>query len=383
MKKVNLLVNSSPITNIIIKKIVAENKLENLIIVSIRCDKGVLNINNDLEFYSKDTDLVSGCSEISTIFHGIFEKFGKNIELEAYIGHGGWLLSELLYFLPFVNKINYIEEGLGTYIGVLDFLNKNKAISDYFRKTTYSKCEKKSCKTKIIIAVSQFIPLFSGMSKFLWKFGFLDTSILLFKIHRISIASSFFGEIDNRKTGVFYTTTQLSNLKRNCLVQLNIVHPIVKEKKILILLPPPAHINLKGCKKFFEKIEYIIALLKDVSFYYKSHPGDTEKKLSQSLNKYFGGKICQIDDKFVDNETAVWAHEMGYTGLICYQSAAFFYAIQIGRVNDQFLSLDLSQEVSNIESPSLFIAKKLSTITYCNTTESSNFFVNHYKAIYG
>ena len=383
MKKVVIIINSSPITTAMISRVLLTCDRENLVVLTVRCDE-VIFVDTALTFHSKDESILTHHAKVAIIFQCIFEKFGKNIEIEAFTPYGGWLFMEVLYSLSLTKKINYIEEGLGTYSGVIDFINKNHVNLNYFKKTIYSEEEKPSIKGKIVFSLSScFSKPLLLVSKFLWKLDYLNYSVFIFKLYRRSQENcSYLGDLLSKKTGIFYTTLPLYGFENNHVLGLEILQPVQQEKKILILLPPSQHIQNSSCQIFFDKINYILSNVSGVSFYYRSHPADLNQRLTSSFNKYFGNKVISIDHIVIKNETVIWSYENGYTGLICYQSAAMFYAIQLGRINNQILSLDLSREVSNAESPSLFIAKQLNTAIYGNTTESTEFFLNRYKETY-
>ena len=177
------------------------------------------------------------------------------------------------------------------------------------------------------------------------------------------------------------TIAPLNNYKKNIVVTIDMLRLSIKEKKILILLPPPQHISEVDCQTFFDKIAYIASSLVDVSFYFKSHPADRDKTLSGLMASKVHKIIHSIDHLFIENDPAFWAYENGYIGLISYRSSAIFYSIQLGRLTNDFLCLDLFQEISNIESPLLFIARQLASMKNTNITESTELFLSGCKQL--
>ncbi len=385
MKKITIIINSSPITTAMLKKIIATNKIENLVFITVRCDE-IAFTAKALTFHSKDESYVTTPSKISEIFESIFKKFGKNIQIEVYTPCGSWLLCEFLYSLDIVKKINYIEEGLGGYSGVLDYINDNQNIHNYFKETTYSDNDLVTATIKARL-VFIFSYIFSKpillLSKLLWKLQLTKPSVFWFKIYRRSRHDcSFLGDLSNSKTGNFYTTMPLIGFAKNVVIPIDTIEPKIEEKKILILLPPSQHTR-EDCRQIFLKqIDYIISHLDGVEFYYKSHPADRNNELRNLFQRYFEKRVTSIDQCKIDNETSFWAYANGYNAIVCYQSAAMFYVAQLIKMNKKILSLDLSQEISKIESPSLYIIKQLKEEICENAMESTKLFLSRYKAIF-
>ena len=76
MKKVVIIINSSPITAAIISRVLPTCEKENLVVLTVRCDE-IIFVDTALRFHSKDESLLRHHAKIAVVFQCIFEKFGK------------------------------------------------------------------------------------------------------------------------------------------------------------------------------------------------------------------------------------------------------------------------------------------------------------------
>lgn len=322
MKKINIYANGSPI----------QSKVVSYLIDNTAADEHIVINNRGMSFYSKclitefncsEEEYLNGRKHIVDLLNYIQLNYGYDIQINLYLPHTNCLLAKIHSFLR-MGTYNYIEDGIGTYAAILDEVTG----SNYFA-SALAVDVRGSARTfnPLKILRSQFIRFFYGigieLSRKLWRFSRV-ISINLFAV-LIRSKDNYFNFHDSFYGNLYISIGNFPSLN-SVLIPTNLAHPQnIVSNKYLVLIPPRALIGNDYFLKFAHEISDLVKKNPTFTLEYKAHPIDKNKEDYDILigNGAPKGNVVVVESV---NETAIWAYETGYAGIICFDSSASLYA---------------------------------------------------------
>jgi hypothetical protein len=322
MKKINIYVNGSPI----------HSKVISYLIDNIAADESIVINNRGMRFHLKDRVTEFNCAEdeylsdrkhINDFFNYIQSKYGHDIKINLFTPHTNYLLAKIHSHMR-MGVYNYIEDGVGTYAAILDEITG----SNYFASAMAVDVRGGAQTLNPLritkgLLVSFFYDIGTELACQLWRFSRM-LSIDLFALF-IRTKENYFN-FQAPLYGNFYLSKGNFPSLRSVFIPTNLEHPKnVLDYKYLVLIPPRALIGNDFFLKFANEISVFLKKNPTFIFDYKLHPINKNKEDLDVLIKNGApeGDVIEVNSS---NETAFWAYEAGYGGIICYDSSASLYA---------------------------------------------------------
>ena len=334
----SIYINNSPVQAFIINDIIKNNSKFNIIINSRGMETKFPN--SDKEFRCKDESLINSRYIVKNLIIDL-KNINKNFrDWTLYSSHGDSLLARIICAAG--GKIHYIDDGLGTYAALADFVNKRKIFKKFLledkqferpmldRHLNYlhisHAIEKLINKIlKIAVKFNLGVALFgAAVSKRLYKQYFRFDSEYKWKMNLLY------------KPFPFLENIEITNISLN--EQSSVM------SRVLILLPPYLQTDPKHFEFFLQAASRICRNRKYKYIYVKKHPADSFLNFPTKIQNYFSKKIKQIDIKN-PVELSIWAYNNKFQEVVVFNTSSTFFAKKL--INSEFfIWTDLYESVT-------------------------------------
>lgn len=339
--RLHIYINSSPVQACIIHDLLKTN-LEARVL--IQCRGMTTKFSEvDKEYSCHDESMINSRKIVFDLITNL-KAVQSNIKYwTIYASHGDSLLARIVCAAG--GRIYYIDDGLGTYAALADYLNNGKSFK------------------KLLLHDKQFkIPLLDINLNYLgkrhWIEGLFRCLIFIIKINLP--ASILFAAFSRNLYKQYFRFEpklkwQMKLLYNPFLRLKNIENTEVplasitsKRDRALVLLPPYLQTEPTHFLSFLEAASKICATKNYKYVYIKIHPADTKTVFSMDFNDFFPDRLVRASIN-TPTEVSIWAYNHNFRQVIVFNTSSTFYARKIIK-SDYFTWTDLYQTITGTKS---------------------------------
>lgn len=354
MRTINIYSNGSPIHSRTIEYLLGQSTADENIVINYRGMR-MTTIRKVTGFYCKNEEYLNERSHVKSIFDYINTNNEGDVRINLYIAHSNYLICKVHSALR-LGSYSYIEDGIGTYAALID---ASKG-TEYFASAMSTDVTRSIRKTLRELILSNLPDFFRSWALIFAKRTWTSQRMLSMNLFAIALRKNdvFFDWIGAEYHNVYLAISKFPALK-SFQVPLVISPPKIRaDRRYLVLIPPQKIIGVKYFDRFVDALLGLRNTKIDFQLDYKSHPSDTEGIDYKSIiakNRDLRGELLTFSS---NNETAIVAYEMGYKGLICYDSSATLYAMSF-LPPSEFECIDLCEVITGREPYGVTLANEL------------------------
>jgi hypothetical protein len=356
MRTINIYSNGSPIHSRVIEFLLERSTADENVVINFRgmrmvAEKPVTQFHCDNEEYLNER------AYVKHVFDFLNLDIAGGDRVNLYVSHSNYLLCKIHFALG-LGSYSYIEDGIGTYSALID----DAKGTGYFAAAIGTDVSR-SAKRSLIGCVSSLLPGFiRGFSLALAKRTWNIARTLSINLFTLALRNNevFFDFSHQAYCNIYLTISKFPHVKSVAVPLLVSPAAVNADALFLVLIPPPKIIGMEFFSRFVTELTNLKRKVPARVFEYKSHPSDTENVGYHNIidNDELSGKLITVN---ANNETAVVAYELGYKGLICFDSSATMYAMSF-LPKDEFECIDLCKEMTGREGFAVRIANELATL---------------------
>jgi hypothetical protein len=319
MKRINIYANGSPIHSRVIEFLLTRHQDEQNIVINYRG----MRFHTDQpvgQFYCAAEELLNERDHVKQFVDSLGDLSDARVHL--FVAHSNYLLCKL-HAARRMGPISYIEDGIGTYAALVD----DALGTDFFdsaMSVDVTRTRPKTWRESLLAGLPPGIGrLVLAVANCTWNRNralAIDLFTIALRKHDV-----FFDFSSPAYRHIYLTIPKFPG--RSCVpVPLTIATPIrTSSAKLLVLIPPKTIIGESCFAAFAEAMLRLAHARPSCRFDYKSHPSDTAHADYHLLMRHdaLQGDMITVES---NNETAIVAYELGYGGLVCFDSSATLYA---------------------------------------------------------
>jgi hypothetical protein len=353
MKTVHVYSNGSPIHSKVISHLLERSTADENVVINSRGMRFTAP-RPVTEFSCPDEEYLLGRRWVGKVFDHIERAHGRDVVIHLFINHTSYLLPKIHHAMR-MGPYSYIEDGTGTYATLIDARRGTRLFAAALAADVSSPKDLRGLarfRARVAQPLRRLGRAMAIATFHRWRW----LSVNLFALS-VRQELNYFDFRDPAYAGIYLTTPTFPELK-GIHVPLDVVPPARRRPDtFLVLLPPRKLVGDDHFFRFSAALRAMRARHPERIFAYKSHPSDVHDADWTTIlaDGAPAGEIVHVHSR---GETALWAYEDGYAGIVCLDSSATFYA-RTFLPPSEFECLDLSQEVAGREGFAERVAREL------------------------